>query len=517
MKISKILVLAGLCFGLVCNANAQKNLSRYEKNLLYEADIYFVQGDYYYASELYTEVSKSAPDDPELLGKLGICYYNLPTLKDQSERFLELAVEKGDTEALYYLAKVRIEEYKFFDAIELIDRYSNAADREMSMAQITELKASAQNAIKMVRTPLKVTIKDLGDNVNSALHDYAPVWDNQSKKIYFTSRRRYDAKSKKDFSEQYDENIYVVDLSADPLEAVGARDPLNTRTNDAAVACSPDGNALIFYRTDKKGFAGDLYMVRKNGYSWSKPEKLDDEINSKYQEASASFGNNDGSVLYFSSDRPEGFGGKDLYRVKRLPDGSWSKAQNLGDKINTAYDDDAPFIASDGSLYFASQGHRSMGGFDIFCAIKADDGFNDPVNIGYPINTPGDDIFFMLGPKGKMAYFSSERIGGYGLQDIYQVVFDDENTVIYKGELVSVDNEIPAEATITVLNNDNGRVEGMYQTDPDLGTFVLALNTNKNYTVMVEADGYETLEKSVFFELGTLDSGEVEAKLVLKK
>lgn len=518
MKMNKILILVALMLGIATQVEAQKRLSRYQKNLLFEADIYFAQGDYYYASQLYTEVSKAAPEDPELLGKLGICYYNLPTLKDQSERFLELAVENKDTEAMFYLAKLRIEEYKFFDALDLIDAYVNKADRMKSVAEIDALKNSAITAIEMVQVPLRVTIKNLGKNVNSAVHDYAPVWDNEGKKIYFTSRRRYDDKSKKDFSEQFDENIYRVDLTSKNLIAKGADEPLNTRTNDAAVACSPDGNALIFYRTSKNGFAGDLYITRKNGYHWSEPEKLDEEINSKYQEASACFGDNDGTVLYFSSDRPDGFGGKDIYKVNRLPDGSWSKAQNLGENINTPFDDDAPFISTDGSLYFASEGHRNMGGFDIFCATASKEGFNNPVNIGYPINTPGDDIFFTLDPSGKMAYFSSERVSGYGLQDIYQVVFDDENTVIFRGKLISINNEIPADATITLVNNDNGRIEGLYQTDPNLGTFVLALNTNQNYTVRVEAEGYKTIKKVMFFD-GSEQNGisEVEEKLILRK
>lgn len=517
MKMNKIAILVFLSLVLSFHVSGQKKLSRYEKNLMYEADIYYVQGDYSYASQLYTEVSKATPSDPELLGKLGICYYHLPTLKDQAERFLELAVEKDDTEALFFLAKERIEEYKFFDALTLIEKYEHKPKRMKSAAEIDELRESAKKAIEMVQAPLKVTIKNLGKDVNSPVHDYAPVWDNQGQKIYFTSRRRYDRQSQKDYSEQYDENIYYVDLNSKDLKAVAAREPLNTRTNDAAVACSPDGNSLIFYRTSRDGFAGDLYITKKNEYTWSEPDKLDAEINSRYQEASASFGNNDGSILYFSSDRPGGFGGKDIYKVQRLPNGYWSKAQNLGDKINTAFDDDAPFIASDGSMYFASRGHLSMGGFDIFCATKSDDGFNNPINIGYPINTPGDDIFFSLDPSGKMAYFSSERIGGYGLQDIYQVVFDDAGTVIYRGELLSVNDEIPTNATITLLNDDNGTVEGMYQTDPSLGTFVLALNTNKKYTVMVEADGYKTLEKSMFFGNEHGGADEIEEKLILSK
>ncbi len=502
---------------LSASLNAQSKLSRYQKNLMYEAEIYFLQGDYYYASELYSELHDAAPDDGEITGRLGICYYNIPPLRNEAEKYLELAVDMKNTEALFYLSQVRVSEYKFFDAIALIEDYEQRPNRMKSVTEIDHLKKSVNRAIKMVQKPLSVTIKNLGDAVNSTVHDYAPVWDNQGEKLYFTSRRRFDSESEKDYSEQYDENIYLVNLNSDPLATEAVQEPLNTRTNDAAVACSPDGKSLIFYRTSKDGFSGDLFISQKEGYSWSEPEKLNSEINSKYQEASACFGNRDGSIIYFSSDRPDGFGGKDIYKVARLPDGTWSKAQNLGEEINTPYNDDGPFISLEGSLYFASQGHENMGGFDIFCATREGDSFAKPINLGYPINTPGDDVFFTIDPTGKMAYFSSERIGGYGLQDVYQIVFDDANNIIYKGELTTIGDQIPQNATITLLNEENGNVEGFYQTDPQVGTFVLALNTNKKYTVMVEAEGYKTLEKTVFFGAEVKGTSEVEEQILLSK
>lgn len=208
MRTTKIILLitgAFLCFSI--NTIAQDKLSRYQKNLMFEAEIYFVQGDYYYASELYNELHESAPNHVEIIAQLGISYFHLPTFKHKSQEFLEQAADKGNTEAMYYLAKTRIAEYKFFDALLLIEAYEQRANRMHSRTEIEFLKASAQRAIKMVQTPLSVTIKNLGEEVNSSLHDYAPVWDNQGEMLYFTSRRRYDTNSEKDYSEQYDENI----------------------------------------------------------------------------------------------------------------------------------------------------------------------------------------------------------------------------------------------------------------------------------------------------------------------
>lgn len=512
----KYIVLALVFIGGLGQLSAQK-MSRYHKNLLYEADLYFEQGDYYYASDLYTELCRAYPVDPNLLSKMGICYFHLPTMKDQSERFLELAVNKGDSDALYYLALKRIEAYKFYEAQDLLAQYEIQSDRSKSIAEIWQAKESAKLAISMVQTPVHVSIKNLGDKVNSGMHDYAPVWDSEGSKMYFTSRRRYDDLSEKDISEQYDENIFLVKLDADVLSAEGAPQPLNSRTNDAVVACSQNGKTLLVYRTRKNGYSGDLFISEKSNYGWGELQKLSDEINSKHQEASASFGNPEGTILYFSSDRPGGYGGKDLYVVNKLPDGEWSKPTNMGPGINSMYDEDAPFVAADGSLYFASNGLKSMGGYDIFCAVSDSGRWREPANMGYPINTPGDDIFFVMDASGKQAYFSSERPGGYGLQDIYQIVFEDLNTLIYKGKLVTLGEKIPPYATVTLLNDDKGTVEGLYQTNPKDGTFVLAINADQNYTVLVEADGFRSLEKQVFLQ-GDIDHmDDVVEQIILSK
>lgn len=513
--ISAVIILVSICS---VDSSAQSKMGRYHKNMLYEADLYFAQGDYYYAAELYNQLSLVEPDNGELLGKLGICYFNLPPFKEESLRFLELGVKNGDTESMYYLAKWKMIGYQFFDALQLIKTYENKADRMKSSAEINHFKHQISRARDYMQAPVPVTVANFGDQVNSEHHDYAPVWDVGGNRLYFTSRRRLDDKSEKDFTDQFDENIYVIDLGKETLRAKPARDPFNSRTNDAAVACSQDGNSMIIYRTNKNGFSGDLYISEREAGEWSELEKLSDVINTKHQEASATFGERDGSILYFSSDQPGGYGGKDLYKVQKLPDGSWGEVVNLGDQINTPYDEDAPFMAANGSLYFASKGHENMGGYDIFCTKTEDGIWQKPGNLGYPINTPGDDIFFVLDDTGNKGYFSSERIGGMGLQDIYEVSFDESNAVIVKGELTSLEDGVPGNATVKLIDEDLGRLEGVFQADPQEGKFVLALNTNKNYLVRVEAEGFKTLEKELYFKsTDAIGFQEVNEKLILSK
>jgi tetratricopeptide (TPR) repeat protein len=508
-RVSSIMLLM-VILGFSQLASAQKKMGRYHKNLQYEADIYYAQGDYYYASELYTELCKVQPNNGELLGKLGICYFNLPPMKHESERFLELAVKNKDEEAKYYLAKLCIEDYRFFDAMKLLDEYREYSQRLHSNTEIEHLYACAERGSIMVQAPLRVTIRNLGESVNSSMHDYAPVWDLADHKLYFTSRRRYDDQSIKDISEQYDENIFFIDLNSEDKRAFPAPDPLNTRTNDAVVSCSQDGKQLMVFRTRKDGFSGDLYETIKDGYTWGELVKLDSEINTKHHEASASFGRKGVQELFFSSDRPGGYGGKDIYRIAKLPNGEWGQPQNLGETINTPFDEDAPFIAADGSLYFASEGHETMGGYDIFCSVSEGFEWKKPVNMGYPINTPGDDVFFTMDPTGTKAYFSSERPSGLGLQDIYEVVFDEANTIIYRGQIITPEMELNETATVTLFNDENGKIEGRYQVDPESSSFVLPVNTNKNYTILVEADGYKTYEQPIFFNEGIARSEVVE-------
>ncbi len=283
------------------------------------------------------------------------------------------------------------------------------------------------------------------------------------------------------------------------------------------MACSRDGKELIVYRTSKDGFSGNLYITKAEDYGWGKLEKLSDMINSKHQEASASFGGPGENVLYFSSDKPGGYGGKDLYRVQKMPDGTWSEPFNLGPNINTEHDEDAPYVAADGTLYFASKGHDNMGGYDIFSSLPGNDGFTNPTNMGYPINTPADDIFFSMDASGKQGYFSSDRQGGFGLQDLYSVHFDDSETVIYRGQLVSSNNSFEGRATIRLIDGDRETQTMLFQTANEQNDFVLALEAGKDYTVIIEADGYLPFKKTVNVAPGSGKKAELNEDILLSK
>ena len=200
------------------------------------------------------------------------------------------------------------------------------------------------------------------------------------------------------------------------------------------------------------------------------------------------------STIYFSSNRPGGYGGKDIYRVTRMPDNTWSNPMNLGPVINSPYDEDAPFIHPDGiTLYFSSKGHKNMGGFDIFRTVRDENNnWSSPENLGFPINSIADDIYLISTFDGRQVYFSSNRDEGKGNMDIYKGEILDPQTsqIILKGTVTTNDPEfMPVKSTITIIDFESKELQGIYRTNKN-GKYILVLLPRKKYKVLIEADGY---------------------------
>ncbi|MCX6295379.1 MAG: hypothetical protein NTX97_04805, partial [Bacteroidetes bacterium] len=273
-------------------------------------------------------------------------------------------------------------------------------------------------------------------------------------------------------------------------ESIGPN--INTKNHDASIALSSDGQKLfIFHSTDKDG--GDIYMSSLTGNVWGEAQALGPNINTKYWEGSCSL-SSDEQTLYFASERPGGLGGKDIYISKKMPDGSWGKAENLGPSINTIYNDDSPFIHPDGvTLFFSSEGHNSIGGYDIMYSNLKDGKWSEPTNIGYPINTTEDERFYVLTADGEHGYYSSDMKGGKGQQDLYTVTpgFFGEKPILalVVGTIFANDNSV--DATINVSNNDTGEKIGTYHSNSASGKYLIALTPGNNYKVAIEVEGYE--------------------------
>lgn len=476
---------------------AQGKFNRFHKNQMYEANKLFDMEDYYFAHELYRELHPVDTNNTELNAKIGICLYNMYNRRGEARKFLESAVKNDYTEAFFYLALIKHRNEDFDGALNLINNYKEKSDRRKSVNEIEHYTNWMENAIRSYANPIALEIKNLGSNVNSEFQDYAPIIDNRKNILYFTSRRQVNEGDGKDLSGQFYENIYSIQMPftghANLLEK-----PVNSGNNDAAVSLSTAGDIMLIYRTNRQLTGGDLYITEVINGKWSEPSKLSDKINSNHQEASAAY-SNDENILYFSSNRPEGFGGRDIYRVKKLPNGEWSLPQNLGPLVNTPYNEDAPFINSFGELFFSSEGHSSIGGYDIFRTEKTDFGWSAPVNLGYPINTSRDDIYYSISSDGSTAYFSSDRKGGLGAQDIFIVELSVNPTVVVKGIITTESEEIPKSAKITVLNSDRNLIEGVYTANSSTGRFIMALKANCDYTITIESTGYKpSIENRIY-------------------
>lgn len=383
--------------------------------------------------------------------------------------------------------------YRSFISIDDVDTYN----------KVKMVIKHAENAAELIKNPVKTRIINLGNNVNTPFPDYAPVISADGSTLIFTSRRPGGISESKDSDGNYFDDIYFSSRAANgswgrPVLLGGT---INTPGHDAAIGLSPDGQTLFLYKDDNGD--GNIYFSELKGAEWSVPEKLGSDINSGAQETHVTI-SHDADMLIFSSSRSGGYGGKDLWFSVRLPDGTWGLAQNMGSKINTSYDEESPFLAFDGkTLFFSSQGHSSMGGFDIFRSELIDGAWTDPENIGYPINTADDDIFFVLAADGKTAYFSSRRDGGLGDTDLYTLTLDPKRAeimVVARGQmLIPANDYVKLGAAISVLDSKGYEV-GTFRPNRNTGYYILLLNPGQTYSVVYRVEGYDPVKRSISVE-----------------
>jgi outer membrane protein OmpA-like peptidoglycan-associated protein len=316
----------------------------------------------------------------------------------------------------------------FDSAIMFYNHYNRVLSRTLSFDKVKKMNTvnrkifECYNAQVMMASPVNVTITHLSDKINSEFPDYAPAIDAKETVMIFTTRRpegNTNARVAQDH--EYYEDIFISkNVNGEWTQAQNLAGPLNTNYHNASINLSPDGKEMLLYH-DTNG--GDIFaaFLKPDG-SWSEPEELVG-INSPYIENSATL-TADGNTIYFTSSRPGGFGGTDIYRSVKDAKGKWSKPQNLGNLVNTDGDEDAVFISANGKhLYFSSNGHAGMGDLDVYRATFNEETkmWEKPINMGYPINSVENDIYFALTGDEGIAYFSSVRDQSFGEEDIYKL------------------------------------------------------------------------------------------------
>lgn len=454
-----------------------------EKRLLKAARKQFDYGNYKEAELKYADLLKIDSTNPMYNFEMAQVHFN-NYKQPASIPFFERAIKYSkDTigEAFYFLAtayrldrqfELAQKHYKaYFD---ILSRYGSSLlkDEEVQLkADIMREIEMCDNAIKLTSDPVtKITLNGktrsfrivpFGNGVNTMYDDYDAVFSTNDSVMYFTSRREESTGGKVDWDDKYFEDIYVSIYRKNGWEQpVSIGHPINTKKHEAVISISRDAKTLYFYRGKKQGTF--YYSNWENG-RWSKPAILykKSDINTKAWETSFFGFVVSPNEIYVVSDREGGMGGRDIYVSQRQEDGNWGPLKNLGEPINTQYDEDAPFITADGKLYFSSKGHNSMGGFDIFFSERENGKWLKPKNLGVPLNTPGDDIYFVTSNTSDHAYFSSSSHDADRTKDmdIYKIeLCDDVPYTTVNGFVLGVSS-----GTILVKEKETNREVGVLE------------------------------------------------------
>lgn len=371
---------------------------------------------------------------------------------------------------------------------------------------------------------VKVSIKKLMPPLNTPFNDYAPVVSADGSTLLFTSNR---PATERDMAKGRvgKESIYEVTVDAkkkwNAPKLLGPAVNAPAR-NNSAIAISPDGQRMLVYRDDDDG-NGNIFESVLNGSEWSTLNEFPEPINSDKHESSACY-SLDGRTIYFVSDRKGGSGGNDIWCATRTDQGKWGALTNMGPVINTPEDEQGIFMHADGrSLYFSSKGHGSTGGYDLFVSTFGNGTWSKPKNLGPPLNTPGDDLYLVILADGRTAYMSSERSGGLGEKDIYEVKFtpiagrktQDPLLTVLKGMVIDEETKAPLECDIEITDNQKNTSFSKQRSNSSTGNFLLSLPSGKNYGISVSAPGY--LFHSENFELTDTASYKEVVKVVEMK
>jgi len=381
------------------------------------------------ALEVYLQAANLNPKNAKACYMAGKCYQET-TDKGKSVKYLEKAYKLDPNispDILYFIAKGYQFDAKFDKAIENFNLYIAGVDTIKNPKGAEHLKKAKKHIDEcncgkiLYKQRAAKQLINLGKLINTEYEEYTPVITSDESTMFFTSRREGSTGNKKDVDNEFFEDVYVSKKDKDGKwgrpENMGPT--INSEVHEACNGISADGKELYIYR---ETHGGDIYKCTQlaDG-TWSLPERIE-HINTKHEEASIAF-SGDGKLMVFSSDRPDGVGELDLYFCSKNEQGIWSDPLNMGTTLNTAHDEDSPFLDKEGkTLYFSSAGFNTMGGYDIFKSSLVDGKWTYPVNLGVPVNTPDDDIYYVESSDGQRGYYSSVRNGGFGEKDLYMVV-----------------------------------------------------------------------------------------------
>ncbi len=457
------------------------------RDIFLEAESHYLFGEYELANPLYLILDDYMADNANIKFKIGNCYLHISDEKTKAIPYLEEAVKnasydsnpdsfretRAPLEAYFALASTYRINYEFEKAIETYARLNELmTEREMleNADFIDQQMRACRTAITFLEKPVEFTMENLGPGINLGSVNINPAVSSDGNTLVYTEKRGLE------------NTIFFLKKDGgswgEPLDITSQ---LGGETDCSSNSLNMDGTELYLYKNDN--FDGNIYMSSYKNGTWSKIKKLNRNINTRFYESHACI-SPDGTRLFFTSNRDGGEGGLDIYVSEKNSRGEWGEAKNIGPVINTPFNEDTPFITANGSiLYFSSEGHVNMGGYDIFSSRLIEGKWGSPSNEGYPLNTPDDDLFFNPVNNGLNAYYS--MVKGYKKKDLFYLSLDDKEalpTYEIKGTLSLSDT--------TIEFNDDYRIILVNRIKNDTIDIGYPNKSTGLYNFIVEPDEY---------------------------
>lgn len=474
------------------------------------ADSYYKNLEYLMALPIYDSLYTKY-NNTYLGYLLGCCFIFESHYSSKSEELIVKAgaIKKFLPDYYYYYGLSLVANNKYRFAKEQFNKYLNHPISNELKQYISSQIETCDNNINAKEKKIQIT--NLGQNINTEGSEYSPVFPTNNEFMLYTYKGTKSvggkqlANNKKDEKGLYFEDVYISYIDKNGHFSPGIPvDELNTNSHESVSYVSQDGNKIYLYK-NLTG-SGDIFFSKKlpNG-KWSKPEPVKGICSSNW-EGSCYF-SPDENTFYFSSDRPGGLGGRDIWKSELLDNGKFSKPVNIGPSINTASDEDTPFITSDGKYFYFSSNDskKSIGGYDIFKSEIKENTFSEPLNIGKPLNTSRDDKYLVISPNGKKAYFNSDHIEGFGQQDIYEI--DRTNLeppiplVKISGKITSNNTPVISKLNVISLINKNF-YNGEFNSNGS-GIYQMILPAKTSYEISVE---YNNRKMSKILSLPVIDT-----------
>ncbi len=522
--------------------------SKYFKDKFMEAEYYFMYEDYRRALPIYKSLYEKDSTNANLAYRIGLCYFNStdPKGKKKSLPYFEKAVKKMTSDynegsykenkapydAMFYLANDYRFVGKYDKAIELFEKFKKTIPIKNTfyIEYVNREIQATRNAKELMKYKVQVQVIRLDSiidhgkykgnknnplsfgRVNDSIIRNCPVVSDDEKTIVFTQGTKNKFNIELDIDEdnadyQMDSIYYCKKINGKWTKPKNIS-PILSSHYDKMVPTSLNADGTELYLVIDHNDNGDIYVSKYYDGKWHKAKKLNKYINTRYWESHASI-SSDGKALYFTSDRPGGYGGLDIYVSYKDDKGDWGPAINLGKTINTKYDEETPFILNDGkTLYFSSQGHYSMGGFDVFHSRKLSNGkWSTPLNLGYPISTVGNDLFYLPKKNGEYAFFalnSNERdIPEIKDNDIFALKItppkNQMTEIVLKGTITLQDNnpEYPKDLGVYVIDTIANDTVKKLNVDRKTGKYNTILNAGA-YKLLYKGSGYKPESKILY-------------------